>query len=111
MTSALTASFFNSGTLGATATGSAVLYQRTAENPLNATSATPTNIGTLISNQTQLDVNSQVTPGNQNDYYTFNYQGNSPLQLDFENLTASDNLRFQLVDSNGNVVADSKGTA
>src|ERR1700722_3490306 len=111
MTSALIASSFNSSTLGSYATASAVLYQRNGADVLNATSADATNIGTLTSNQSQLDVTSKVTPVNQSDYYTFNFQGNSSLKLDFENLTASDNLRFQLVDSKGTVVADNQGTA
>src|ERR1700722_3255071 len=111
MTSALTASSFNSDILGTSAANSAVLYQRDAENPLNATSSSAVNIGTLTANQTQLDVNSQITSANQTDYYTFNYQDNSPLKLSAQNLTQTDLLRVQLVDSNGNIVADSNGTA
>jgi Bacterial pre-peptidase C-terminal domain len=111
MTGALTASSFNSGTLGSNATGTAVLYQRTGANVLNATSANSTNIGTLVTNQSQLDVTSAVTPGNQSDFYTFNFQGKQPLKLAFDNLTQTDNLRFQLLDSKGKVVADSAGTA
>ncbi len=56
MTSALTATSFNNGTLGVTATSTAVLYQRTGANVINALPADATNIGTLITNQAQLDV-------------------------------------------------------
>ena len=111
MTSALTASSFSSSTLNANATANAVLYQRNATNPLNATTASPINIGQLVSNQTQLDVTGQVTSNNQSDYYTFNFQGTAPLAAAFDNLTNTDNLRLQLLDSKGNVVADSAGTA
>ncbi len=110
MTSALTASSFSSSTLGSTATSTAVLYQRTAYNAIGASASTATNIGTLATNSTQLDVVSQVTPTNQASYYAFTLDGTS-LKASFSNVTGSDTLRYQVYDSKGKVVADSQGTS
>lgn len=50
-----------------------------------------------------------VTAKNQADYYKFNLQGNS-IKLALNNLTNTTDLRVQLYDSKGNLLADSKGT-
>lgn len=109
-TPGLTAAAFSNSGLGVTAGTTATLYQRDATNVLNATPSTAVALGNLISNSTQLDATGQVTGQNATDYYQFNYQGNSPLTADFENLTGTSDLRVQLLNSAGTVIADSGGT-
>jgi len=110
MTSSLTASSFSSSTLEATATSSAQLYQRSATNPIDSSTSTAINIGQLVTNQSQLDVNSLVQAQNPNDYYQFNLQGSS-IKLALNNLTNTSDLRVQIINSSGTVLADSSGTA
>ena len=106
---AITVNTYSSSKLGAQAATSAVLYQRNATNILNATAADATNIGTLTTNLTQLNVTGQVTSGNQDDYYNFTLQGNS-LKADFTNITNTTGLRVQITDATGTVIADNQGT-
>ena len=77
-----------------------MLYQRNATNEplLNAIGFDGHQYrAQLTANQTQLDVNSQVTAGNQNDFYTFNFQGGSPMKVASDNLSRHrPRLRFQL---------------
>ena len=110
VTRVLSASDFNSTYLNATASTSAQLLQQTKVNQLNATAKTAINAGTLTTNQTQLTINGAITQGNAFDYYTFNLEGTS-LKASFTNTTDSTDLRYQVYDTKGNIVADSQGTA
>ena len=87
------------------------LFQRNAARTLSARPPTPgaSNIGTLTTNSTQLDVTRQVVPQNQTDYYNFTLRGNQ-LALDYQNITNTSGLRYQILNSAGTVVADSNGT-
>jgi hypothetical protein len=108
--SGLSATSFSNSGLGVTAGTTATLYQRNATSVLGATASSAIALGDLISNSTQLDVTGQVTGQNDTDYYQFNLQGNSPLKADFENLTSTSDLRVQLYNSSGALIADSAGT-
>ena len=109
----LTAASFASSSLGVGTADSAILYQRTAYNVINATASDAVNIGTLTTNSTQLDVTGQVTGQNSANYYKFTLQGNS-LKLDLENLTDTTNavdLRVKITDNSGKIIADNEGTS
>ena len=108
----ITGSAFSSDALGVSG-GSAILYQRNAYNLLNSTSSDAIDIGTLTTNSTQLDVTGKVAGQNQTDYYKFTLKGNS-LKLAFNNLTDTSSavdLRIQITNSSGTVVADNEGTS
>lgn len=108
---ALVPSSFSSDSLGVYASTSAVLYQRNATNTLAAqATSTATNIGNLITNSTQLDVTGEVAYPNTTQTYQFNLQGNS-IKANLQNITNSSDLRYQLKDGSGNIVADSAGNA
>ncbi len=97
---------FTSSTLNASGSASGNIYQRNATNLLNATTETATKIGTLVTNQTQLDVKAQVSRENATNFYKFTLDGDS-LKLGFQNNTETSNLRVQILNSSGKVVADS----
>jgi hypothetical protein len=104
---AITPSSFNA--VGTYATSSAVLYQRTDYNRLGTTAASGINLGTLKTNETQLDVTGQITRQNSTNYYKFTLDGTN-LKLKFQNLTNTSDVRVKITDSKGNVIADNKGT-
>ncbi len=97
---------FTSSTLNASGSASGNIYQRDATNLLNATLDTATKIGTLVTNQTQLDVKAQVSRENATNFYKFSLDGDS-LKLGFQNNTDTSGLRVQVLNSAGKVVADS----
>lgn len=107
---ALSASYYSSSVLGSVATDTAMLYQRTAYNVLNPSISTAANLGTLKNNTTQLNVEGAVTDKNPKQYYKFTLDGKN-LKLSLDNITSSADLRVQILDSKGNIVADSQGTA
>lgn len=106
---AITAALYSSSALGSLATSSATLYQRTAYNVLNPSLSTAVNIGTLKKDTTQLNVEGAVTSQNPKQYYKFTLDSKN-LKLSFDNITASTDLRVQILNSKGKVVADSQGS-
>lgn len=109
-TTILAASNFDSSTLGVNATTTSQLLQQTGYNKLNATPSTAINIGNLITNKTQLTTNGGLTGSNPTDYYSFNLTGTS-IAASFSNVTQTTNLRYQITNSKGVVIADNQGTA
>jgi len=103
----------SSPTLGSYAGAGTLLYQNTATNPAVGSQANAIDLGSLVSNQTQLDAGATLTSSSFSNYYSFNFQndGSSTLKLAFNNTTDTTDLRVQVLDSSGNVVADSDGTA
>ena len=84
-------------------------------------------LGNLTQNSTDINVLSQLTSNVSTDYYQFNFTSGSALKLSFNAITGladgtqdnpagstqdgtSAGLRFQVLNSAGNVVADSGGT-
>lgn len=104
------AALYSSSVLGAVATGSAALYQRTAYNVLNPSLSTAVGLGTLKKDTTQLNVEGAVTSQNPKQYYKFTLDGKN-LKLSLDNITASADLRLQILNSKGKVVADSQGSS
>lgn len=87
------------------------LYTNSAS--LSGTQATALNLGSLQQNSTELDVVSQVNEQNQASYYNFNFASGTAIKLALTNSTdpaLTQQLRVQLYDSAGHVVADSSGT-
>jgi hypothetical protein len=87
------------------------LYTRTATLAAPTSATEPAiNAGTLTNNQTELDVSAATTAAIPTDNYNFNVQQGGAVKLTVQNTTNTANLDVQLVDSNGNVVADNNGT-
>lgn len=90
------------------------LYTRTANlvNNLTAsgTSAAPINIGTVTNNDAELFVSGQTTSTVPTDNYNFNVQQGGAIKLSLTNSTDTAALDVQLLDANGNVLADNNGT-
>jgi hypothetical protein len=107
--SVIDASYFSSAWLNAFAAPNGKLYQRTAINVLNAAQSTAVDIGTLTYDKSQLDVAGQLVRENPTHYYKFTLDGDN-LKLDFKNLTSNTALNIQVIDSDGNIVADNEGT-
>jgi len=105
-----TASLYNSTWLNATAASSSLIYQRDVSLPLNATIEDARNVGTLTTDLTQLDIKGQVLRENPAHFYKFTLDGDS-LKATFLNATGTASLRMQILDSDGDVVADSSTTA
>ena len=85
-----------------------------SQNKTTATTSSTGNVGasfptlgTLKTNETQLTVNGAVTQGAPNDYYNFTLDGSS-FKASF---TSTADLRYQVLDSTGKVIADNYGTA
>lgn len=75
--------------------------------------ATGVNIGWLKEDVSALQVLSQLTSLNSNQYYTFTLQKGSNLKFDFDSTTTTDRsaIRVQLYDKTGTrIIADSEGT-
>jgi hypothetical protein len=108
----LNASFYNDSSMSVKAVGHETLYQRKATNVLNATLDTAVTLGTLTTNQTQLDAIGEISRQNGTNFYKFSLNGDS-LKLSFVNTTNTAATRVQLLDSKGKIVADSSslGTA
>lgn len=96
---------------GSYATADAGLFTTTKSNQVGATASSAINVGWLRENTTSLKVVSQVTSGNNQDYYGFSFLKGSSLKLAFNNQTATAPLRVQLYDSSGlHVIADNQGS-
>lgn len=104
--SSLTASMFTSATLNATALSGAKVYLRDASIPLNSTLDDASYLGTVKTDQTQLDVKAQISRENSAHFHKFTLDGDH-LKLGMVNNTGSSGLRVQLLASNGKVIADS----
>lgn len=109
MADTLYASFFDSTTLNAYASSSAVVYQRGAVTLLDATQEEAVNIGTLTTDVSQLNVTGQVSRQNKEQYYKFTLDGDT-VKSALYNLTNTSKIRMQLLNSDGKVVADSAGS-
>ncbi|MER2520911.1 MAG: hypothetical protein ABTQ34_09560 [Bdellovibrionales bacterium] len=107
--SEITASYYSSSLLSAIATNNAELYARTAYNVLNPSISTAANIGTLKNNTTQLNVEGALTTNNPKQFYKFSLDGEK-IKLSLDNLTTSADLRVQLLNSKGTVIADNQGS-
>jgi len=104
------ASYFSSPWLNVSAAPGGALYQRKAVNPINSSLSSAVDVGTLVYDKTQIDVAGQIMRENPDNYYKFTLDGDS-LKLDFKNLTGTASLQLQLMDSSGNVIADSEGSS
>lgn len=104
------ASAYDSTTLGSTASGLKALYQRDVSLALNSTLADAADLGSLVKNQTQLDVKSRVSRENATHFYKFALDGNS-MKMNFTNNTGTSGLRVQVLNSSGKVIADSSSSA
>ncbi len=100
------ASYFNNDSLRTAAAPSSPYYQREAVNVLNANLDDAVNIGTLTYEKTQLGVASQISKANPVNYYNFTLDGDT-LKLDVQNFIGTATIRIQLMDSDGDVIADS----
>ncbi|HAX91615.1 MAG TPA: hypothetical protein DCY07_05315 [Rhodospirillaceae bacterium] len=107
---AYNASTFNSPSLNAMATNSSLIYQRDVSIAMNSTLEDANILGTLATNQTQLDIKGQLSRENSTHFYKYTLDGDN-LKLAFVNNTASSNIRLQILNSSGKVVADSSETA
>lgn len=107
--SVLNGTYYASTDLDVAAKAGAKLYQRQTVNTIGATADDATDLGTLTTNKTALNVIGKVCRENSKDYYSFTLDGDS-LKMDFNNTTDSADMRVQLIDSEGNVVADNEGT-
>lgn len=105
-TSLYSASVFDSTWLGSSAASSSFIYKRDAVNVLNGTIDTASNLGTLRTDDTQLDLTAQVSRENPSHFYKFTLDGDN-LKMAFANNTDSADLRLQILDSSGSIVADS----
>ncbi|MGE4350974.1 MAG: hypothetical protein AB7E52_02160 [Bdellovibrionales bacterium] len=104
------ASIYDSGILGTSATGLKALYQRDASMVLSATMDDAVNLGTLTTNQTQLDAKGQISRLNSTHYYAFALDGNS-MKMNFTNNSGTSTIRVQVLDSEGTVIADNSNLA
>jgi hypothetical protein len=88
------------------------LYTRTATlaAQVAGTPTQSTDVGQLTTNESELDVVSQATAAIPNSNYNFNVAQGGAVKLSFANSTDTAQLDVKLVDSNGNVLADSQGT-
>lgn len=103
------ASIFTSANVNATATGAKNLYQRTGYNLVNASLQNALDLGTLTTDQTQLSTTATLSRGNSSHYYKFDLNGDN-LKMDLTNTYGTDQIRIQLYNSNGKLVADSAST-
>ena len=96
--------------LGVTPASSLTASLQTAYNKVVSSISSAVNIGSLTENASSLNVLSRLSSQIPADYYSFNFTSGSAIKLGFNNLSNSADLRVQLYDSVGNVVADSNGT-
>jgi len=109
-TSNYDASSYNSGTLGVYATASSLIYVRDVANVLDATIDDSSDLGTLTTDYSQLDVKGTLSQANNDNYYKFTLDGKN-LKYYFSNGTGTSDLRTQIMNSKGKVIADSSTTA
>ncbi|MFA6280015.1 MAG: hypothetical protein WC612_04410 [Bdellovibrionales bacterium] len=104
------ASYLNSMLLDTTAKSNSLVYQRDVSLPLNISLDTANNLGTLTTDETELNVKAQVMRENPTHFYKFTLDGSS-IKMSFSNMTGSSGLRVQLLNSSGKIVADNSSTA
>ncbi len=100
---------FSDPVLNAVATDNAVLYQRNAYNLIESSLDKAVHIGNLATDKTQLNVASQLMRQNATHYYKFDLTGDS-LKFDIKNNTGTSQIKIQILDSSGKVIADNEGT-
>lgn len=106
---ALSALMLSAPLLAVVSTDNALLYQRQAANLINSSLENAVELGTVTSDQTQVNVGSKLVSQNTTNYYKFTLDG-SNVKMDFSNVTNSSTITAQLIDSEGTVIADSAGT-
>ncbi len=108
----------SSSNLGVTPAGSVTNSAFLGYNQVFSSQTNAVSIGGLSQNQTDLSVSSQLSQNVPNDYFNFNFESGSAIKLGFNSLSntqggtipfASD-LRVQVLNSAGTVIADSDGT-
>lgn len=99
------ASFYTNTYLDAKGRAGGAYYSRDATNLLFADTDSAVNLGTLTYNRTQLDVTASLSMENPANYYEFELDGDE-LKLSIYNYTGTSDLRAQIIDSNGKVIAD-----
>lgn len=100
------ASAYSNAYLDTTGKNGGGFYRRKATNPILQTISTATDLGDLVYDQTQLNVTAQVSAANPENIYMFDLDGDS-LKTSLYNYTSGIDLRAQIMDSNGKVIADS----
>ncbi|NCC03399.1 MAG: hypothetical protein EOM37_05045 [Proteobacteria bacterium] len=100
------ASAFDSTTLNTAAATGSLIYQRDVSLPLNSTLEDAADLGSLIYNKTQLAITGQISRENSTHFYKFSLDGNN-IKLNFTNSTSSADLKVQILNSSGKVIADS----
>ena len=106
----INASTFDAPSLNALATKSSLIYQRDVSIAMNSTLEDANDLGTLTTNQTQLDIKARLSRENATHFYKYTLDGDN-LKMAFLNNTATTGLRFQILDSSGKVVADNSESA
>ncbi|MGE0109386.1 MAG: hypothetical protein AB7S81_06465 [Bdellovibrionales bacterium] len=104
------ATYFNNTTLDTSGRAGGPYYRREAVNVVNAEMDDAVSLGTLTTNETQLNVTGQLSQANSTHYYKFTLNGDS-LKAAIYNYTGTSDLRVRVMDSNGKVVADSSNYA
>ena len=100
----------DAASLGVTAGSSVSASLQRAYNKVVSSTASAVNIGYLAADSSALTVLSAISPQIPADYYSFNFTSGTAIKLGLNNLTNTEDLRVQLYDNVGNVVADSGGT-
>lgn len=108
--SSFNASYLNSTALNTTASSGSQVYVRDVSLPLNTSLEAASSLGTLTADETQLNARAQVMRENPIHFYKFTLDGDS-IKMNFLNVTGSSDLRIQLLNSSGTIVADSSSTA
>lgn len=101
----------DASSVGVTAAGALDSRFQTATNLIFASRSSARDIGVLAADTSSLKVMSQISPQASSNFYKFNFTSGDTIKLALNNLTDTSNLRVQLYDSAGNVVADSGGTS
>lgn|GEM_PF-1516460 len=97
--------------LGVTAASSVAQTFLLGTNYVFASTKNAPFIGGLSADTSDLSVTGQLTTQVSTNIYKFNFEQGSALKLAFNNETNTSTVRTQILDSNGNVVADNFGTA
>lgn len=95
--------------LGVTAASSVTTQLLQATNSVFPSTDNASYIGGLSENKTDLSVGGELTSDVSTDIYQFAFEKGSSMKLNFTNSTATTNLRVQILDVTGKVVADSDG--
>lgn len=96
--------------LGVTAATGATTGMNLARTKVLGTRSDATAIGTLKSDQSSLGVMSTLNKASSGTYYSFTFSGDESIKMDVTNNTGTAEIRAQLLDAVGNVIADSNGT-